>query len=143
MNNAEGTSTSGGPHEHPVDPRRVAAARQRGLSADEAARLAEVFRLLGDPVRTRIAWALLEVDELCVGDLALALGASENAVSYGLRMLRMAKLVHNRRDGRVVYYRLAGGPLHELLQGSRALLGGTSDTGRTRRQRARPRPDDR
>jgi DNA-binding transcriptional ArsR family regulator len=72
-------------------------------------------------VRARIAWALLQVGELCVGDLALALGASENTISYGLRMLRMAKLVHNRREGRVVYYRLADGPLRELLERARAL----------------------
>jgi ArsR family transcriptional regulator, lead/cadmium/zinc/bismuth-responsive transcriptional repressor len=126
MDDPEGTQTPELPHEHPVDPQRVIKARQRGLSPDDAGQLTDVFRLLGDPVRTRIAWALLEVGELCVGDLALALDTSENTISYGLRMLRMAKLVNNRREGRVVYYRLADGPLRNLLQSSRALISGPS-----------------
>ena len=123
MDDLDGTPASAAPHEYPVDPRRVARARRRGLPQEEADQLTEVFRLLGDPVRTRIAWALLEVGELCVGDLALALGTSENTISYALRMLRMAKLVRNRREGRVVYYRLADGPLRELLERARALAG--------------------
>ncbi|HJT92384.1 MAG TPA: ArsR family transcriptional regulator [Mycobacterium sp.] len=48
------------------------------------------------------------VEELCVGDLAMALEASEDAVGYGLRILRMAGFVVGRRAGRVIYYRLAG-----------------------------------
>ena len=46
------------------------------------------------------------VEELCVGDLAMALEASEDAVGYGLRILRMAGFVVGRRAGRVIYYRL-------------------------------------
>jgi ArsR family transcriptional regulator, lead/cadmium/zinc/bismuth-responsive transcriptional repressor len=94
-------------HPHPVDPQRVAAARARLIPADDAARLASLLGLLADPVRARILYALDVVDELCVGDLAIALDASEDAVGYGLRILRTAGLVTNRRTGRVVYYRLA------------------------------------
>jgi ArsR family transcriptional regulator, lead/cadmium/zinc/bismuth-responsive transcriptional repressor len=94
-------------HQHPVDPDRVAAARARLLQADDAARLAGLLGLLADPVRARILYALDVVQELCVGDLAIALEASEDAVGYGLRILRTAGLVTNRRAGRVVYYRLA------------------------------------
>lgn len=97
------------PHEHPVDPERVAQARQRGLSADDAERLAALLSLLADPVRSRILYALDEVQELCVGDLALALGATEDAVGYALRILRTAGLLATRKAGRVVFYRLAPG----------------------------------
>ncbi len=90
------------PHEHPVDPERVAYARSRGLSADGAGRLSALLSLLADPVRARIAYALDEVEELCVGDLALALNATEDAVGYGLRLLRTAGLVATRKAGRVV-----------------------------------------
>jgi DNA-binding transcriptional ArsR family regulator len=103
-------------HEHPVDPERVARARARGLSAEDAGRLASLLSLLGEPLRSRILYVLDEVDELCVGDLALALEATEDAVSYALRILRTAGLVASRKQGRVVYYRLAPGfpqPLRE------------------------------
>jgi len=104
------------PHEHPVDPQRVAHARSRGLSADDAGRLCSLLSLLADPVRSRILYALDEVEELCVGDLALALAVTEDAVGYGLRLLRTAGLVATRESGRVVFYRLGPGfpaPLRE------------------------------
>lgn len=103
-------------HDHPVDPARVAKARERLLSADDAARLASLLSLLADPVRSRIMYALDLVEELCVGDLALALDASEDAVTYGLRILRTAGLVANRRDGRSIYYRLADNFPEPLLE---------------------------
>ncbi len=65
--------------------------------------------MLADPTRARVLYALDEVDELCVGDMALALDASEDAVSYALRLLRTAGFVSSRKEGRVVYYRLAEG----------------------------------
>jgi ArsR family transcriptional regulator, lead/cadmium/zinc/bismuth-responsive transcriptional repressor len=100
-----GTPTAG--RDRPVDTRRVAKARQRGLSADDAGRLADLLALLGDSVRVRMLYALELVDELCVSDMALALDITEDASSYGLRMLRMSGLVQTRKDGRVVHYRLA------------------------------------
>ena len=108
--------TAPAPHEHPVDPKRVAHARARGLSLEDAEWLTGLLSLLADPVRARILYALDEVEELCVGDIALALGASEDAVGYALRILRTAGLVTTRKAGRVVYYRLAPdfpGPLRD------------------------------
>lgn len=103
-------------HPHPVDAEAVAAARDRLIDAEEAGRLAGLLGLLADPVRARLLYALDLVDELCVGDLALALGASEDSVGYGLRVLRTAGLVSTRRDGRVVYYRLSDGFPEPLRQ---------------------------
>lgn len=103
-------------HAHPVDPERVAHARGRLPSRDEAAQLTSVLSLMADPTRARVLFALDMVEELCVGDLALALETSEDAVGYALRLLRTAGLVINRKQGRVVYYRLADGfpePLRE------------------------------
>lgn len=90
-----------------LNPERVALARAQGIGAEDAGRLSSVLSLLGDPVRVRVLYALELVDELSVGDLALSLDVSEDAVGYGLRLLRTAGLVQTRRDGRVVYYRLA------------------------------------
>jgi DNA-binding transcriptional ArsR family regulator len=94
-------------HEHPVDAARVAQARERGISAEDASRLSSLLSLLSDPSRTRILYALDLVEELCVGDLALALDISEDAASYGLKLLRTAGFVQARKQGRVVFYRLA------------------------------------
>jgi ArsR family transcriptional regulator, lead/cadmium/zinc/bismuth-responsive transcriptional repressor len=94
-------------HDHPVDPARVEEARTRGLGTEDAARLSSLLSLLSDPVRVRILYALDLVEELCVGDLALALDVSEDAVGYGLRLLRTAGLVRTQKQGRAVFYRLA------------------------------------
>jgi ArsR family transcriptional regulator, lead/cadmium/zinc/bismuth-responsive transcriptional repressor len=104
------------PHDHPVDPDAVEATRSDLISLEEAGRLAGLLGLLADPVRSRILFALSTVEHLCVGDIALALGATEDAVSYGLRMLRTAGLVTFRKQGRVVFYSLAPTFPHPLLE---------------------------
>jgi DNA-binding transcriptional ArsR family regulator len=94
-------------HDHPIDPVRVAHAKLRLPSADDATRLTGLLSLMADPVRLRLIYALDVSEEMCVGDLALALEVSEDSVSYALRLLRTAGLVVTRKDGRVVYNRLA------------------------------------
>jgi ArsR family transcriptional regulator, lead/cadmium/zinc/bismuth-responsive transcriptional repressor len=94
-------------HEHPIDPERVAHARRWLPNADDAARLTGLLSLMADPVRLRLIYALDIVEELCVGDLALALDVSEDSVTYALRLLRTAGLVRTRKEGRVVFNRLA------------------------------------
>ena len=103
-------------HEHPVNPGGVTAARAGVLSADDAGRLAGLLGMLADPVRSRILFALSVATELCVGDLALALDATEDQVTYALKMLRLAGLVSYRKDGRMVCYRLSDGFPHPLLE---------------------------
>ncbi|MGI8574168.1 MAG: ArsR/SmtB family transcription factor [Egibacteraceae bacterium] len=94
-------------HAHPVEAARVEAARSGALDRERAHAVSEIFRLLGDPVRTRLLSALLAGGELCVGDLALAIETPETTVSYALRHLRTGGLVQNRRAGRMVFYRLS------------------------------------
>lgn len=103
-------------HQHPVDEARVAQARARVIDVEEAGRLAGLLGLLADPTRARILYALDVVEELCVGDIAMALEATEDSVGYGLRVLRTAGLVTPRKEGRTVFYRLSEGfppPLRE------------------------------
>jgi ArsR family transcriptional regulator, lead/cadmium/zinc/bismuth-responsive transcriptional repressor len=94
----------------------VSAARAGVLSVGEAGRLADLLWMLADPVRARILFALVTVEELCVGDLALVLDGTEDQVSYGLKMLRLAGLVSFRKDGRAAFYRLSDGFPHPLLE---------------------------
>ena len=68
-------------------------------------RLARRFKALGDPTRSKLVYAL-SLGELCVSDLALALGASLSATSHQLRILRDLDIVHVRRAGRSQLYAL-------------------------------------
>jgi ArsR family transcriptional regulator len=68
-------------------------------------RLARTFRALGDAGRSKLILAL-SMSELCVGDLAAALGASPSATSHQLRILRDLDLVRVRRVGRSQLYAL-------------------------------------
>ena len=76
-----------------------------GIDPDALEGLTEIFRVLGDPTRLRILDALSR-GELCVGDLAARLGVTESAVSHQLRLLRSARIVRARRDGRMIFYTL-------------------------------------
>jgi DNA-binding transcriptional ArsR family regulator len=67
--------------------------------------LAELFKVFGDSTRIRILWALDE-SEMCVCDIASLLNMTQSAISHQLRVLKQAKLVKNRREGKVVYYSL-------------------------------------
>lgn len=108
-----------------VDGALVEATSEVLIGRDEAARLADGFKLLGDPNRVRILYALLEAGELCVCDLAGVTGVAETSVSQTMRLLRTAGVVRNRRDGRVIYYRLDDDHIRQLLELSRAHLAHT------------------
>lgn len=87
-----------------VDPQRVKAVRDRLIGAADAEAVADVFKVLGDPSRCRLVYALLEAGEICVCDLAATLAMSESSVSHHLRVLRAHRLVRHRRDGKMVFY---------------------------------------
>lgn len=67
--------------------------------------IAEVFKVFGDTTRMKIISALLEA-ELCVGDIAEITNSTQSAISHQLRVLKQAKLVKFRKEGKVVYYSL-------------------------------------
>lgn len=81
----------------------------------EAQRMAEFFAVLADPNRLRILSALAH-QELCVCDLAAGLKMGESAVSHQLRILRSARLVNYRKEGRNVYYSLADAHVMNLYR---------------------------
>lgn len=98
-----------------VDADRVAFAQERLPNTDETDRLADWFRVLGDPTRTRLLYALLEGGELCVSDLAYTVGSTETTVSHALRWLRKSDIVRSRRAGRLIYYSLDDAHVRMLL----------------------------
>jgi len=67
--------------------------------------LAELFKVFGDTTRVKIISALFEA-EMCVCDIAELLSMSQSAISHQLRVLRQARLVKHRKEGKVVFYSL-------------------------------------
>lgn len=102
-----------------VHPEKVALVVDSAPGREELATVTGVFKLLGDPTRARLLYALLEAGELCVCDLAAATSTAESTVSQSLRMLRASGVVAGRREGRNVYYRLSDGHVRMLLDVTR------------------------
>ena len=76
--------------------------------------LAELFKVFGDSTRIRILYALFEA-ELCVCDIAQLLGLTQSAVSHQLRVLKGAKLVKPRKEGKTVFYSLADDHVRKIV----------------------------
>jgi DNA-binding transcriptional ArsR family regulator len=93
----------------------VEKAERAELPADEVEDLCQTFKALGDVTRLRILYAL-EQNEMCVCDLAALLGITESAVSHQLRLLRTLRLVANRREGSILYYRLTDNHVGQLVR---------------------------
>ena len=68
--------------------------------------LADIFKVFSDSTRVKILYALFRA-EMCVCDIAVLLGMTKSSISHQLRILKQAKLVKYRKDGKVVYYSLA------------------------------------
>lgn len=68
--------------------------------------LAETFKAMSDPTRTKIIYALCQEEELCVHDIAMIIGTTNSAISHQLRTLRNMKLVRYNKVGKLTYYSL-------------------------------------
>ena len=68
-------------------------------------KLAEFFKIIGDPTRTKILFAL-DQNEMCVCDIANVLNMSKSSISHQLATLRKSGIVKCRREGKEVYYTL-------------------------------------
>lgn len=77
-------------------------------------RIADRFRLLGDPTRLRLVNAMYTEGELTVGDLVERVGTSYGAVSKQLAMLRAQGVISRRREGSKIYYEISDPSLSEL-----------------------------
>jgi DNA-binding transcriptional ArsR family regulator len=75
------------------------------IGEEETLRLAEVFKVLGDPTRIRILYALSKCN-MCVCDIAETLDMTQSAISHQLRILRGLRLVRYRKEGKSVFYSL-------------------------------------
>lgn len=76
--------------------------------------LAELFKIFGDSTRIRILYVLFE-SEMCVCDIAALLNMTQSAISHQLRVLKQARLVKYRREGKSIFYSLADGHIQTIL----------------------------
>ena len=76
--------------------------------------LAELYKVFGDSTRIKILYILFE-GEMCVQHISEMLSVSQSVVSHQLRILKSARLVKYRRDGKTVYYTLADDHVREII----------------------------
>ena len=89
--------------------------KNKMLSDDLLFEVAEVFKIFGDSTRVKIIYAL-KLSELCVSDLAFITNSSDSAISHQLRILKQAKLVKSRKEGKIVYYSLKDNHVIKLFE---------------------------
>jgi DNA-binding transcriptional ArsR family regulator len=98
-----------------IDPERVCAAIAALGAGEDLRSRAQQFAVLADPTRLSLLTCIQAAGPISVSDLAAATGLNDSTVSQTLRHLRAARVVTTERDGRVIRYELAGGPISRLL----------------------------
>ena len=76
--------------------------------------MAELFKVFGDTTRIRILYALFS-SEMCVCDIADLLNMTQSAISHQLKVLKQARLVKFRKEGKSVYYSLDDDHIKTIL----------------------------
>ena len=93
---------------------RVAQVRALLPGEETLTGLSELFKVFGDGTRIRILYVLYE-QEVCVCDLAGILGMTQSAISHQLKILRQARLIRSRREGKTIFYSLADDHVYTML----------------------------
>ena len=95
-------------------PQVICIAKSEALPETEAQQVADIFKLLGDTTRVKMLHALSK-RELCVCDLAAVVEMGQSAVAHQLRLLRSARLVKYRKEGKMAWYSLDDEHIGSLL----------------------------
>ena len=98
-----------------VDEAKVKEAQENLANTPQILEMAEIFKLLGEPTRLRIILSLIG-NELCVCDLSGATESTVSAVSHQLRLLRNARLVKFRKEGKMVFYSIEDEHINKLIE---------------------------
>ena len=101
-----------------VNEEKVKEIKSKLLADETIFDLAELFKVFGDSTRMKIICALLE-EELCVCDIASITNSTPSAISHQLRVLKQAKLVKYRKEGKTVYYSLDDNHVKEIYEKGR------------------------
>lgn len=96
---------------------------RKKITREDFAGLAEIYKLLANPMRLKIIFALGK-GELCVCDIANAIGLSIPATSQQLKLLRMGKIVRFRTNGKMAYYSLVNPTLYDAIRNDTQFITG-------------------
>lgn len=77
--------------------------------------LSELFKVFGDSTRIKILYTLHD-GEMSVNDIAATLGMQQSAISHQLKILKQAKLVKARKDGKNVFYNLEDDHVYTIIE---------------------------
>lgn len=93
----------------------VAQVREAMEDAEVLYSLSDFLKVMSDSTRIRIM-AALDSREMCVCDLSALLGMTKSAISHQLKVLKDAKLVKYRKEGKNVFYTLKDAHVKTILQ---------------------------
>lgn len=99
-----------------VDLQNVDHVKQKMPSSQDMEDLSDFFRVMGSSTRIGILYALMIREEMCVGDLALTLDMTQSTISNQLKLLRQARLIKSRREGKMIYYALSDEHPGEIIR---------------------------
>lgn len=88
--------------------------RQAMPDEDLLCDLSELYKVFGDSTRIKILYVLFE-SEMCVCDIAQLLNMTQSAISHQLRVLKNAKLIRYRKEGKTVFYSLADDHVRTIM----------------------------
>lgn len=77
--------------------------------------ISDFLKIFSDSTRVKIIGAL-DINEMCVCDLANVLNMTKSSISHQLKILRDAKLVKSRREGKNIFYSLADKHIYEIFE---------------------------
>lgn len=89
---------------------------QEKLSKHDFQNMAQVFKVLADHTRLKVAYALCDEDELCVCDVANIIGSTMATASHHLRLLRNMGIANYRKEGKLVFYSLEDEQLKQMIR---------------------------
>lgn len=95
-------------------PQAIRMAKAQMISAEQTQQVAELFKIFGDPTRVKILQVLAK-REMCVCDIVSVIEMGQSAVSHQLRIMRNARIVKYRRDGKNAWYSLSDQHIAALL----------------------------
>ncbi len=98
-----------------IDETKIKKVKSSMIDDDRIFEMAELFKVFGDSTRMKIISALLK-QELCVGEIAVITSSTQSAISHQLRVLKQAKLVKYRKDGKTVYYSLDDDHIYQIYK---------------------------
>ena len=89
---------------------------KNSLKKQDISSMANMFKVLADETRMKVAFALCQENELCVCDVANIVESSMATASHHLRALKKLNLVKYRKEGKLVFYALEDDHVRQLIE---------------------------